>query len=194
MADDAGRIVVLLRHAKSAWPDVPDHDRPLARRGRRDAPVMGRWLRAAGYPPDQVMCSTARRARETWQLALARLGATPPVSFDSRVYQASATQLLGLVRGTPSAAKTLLIVGHDPAVPELALALAAASQLADVGCVSDAGPPAAFDRMRAKFPTAAIAILEFTGSWDELVPGSAQLTRFVTPRDLRTSAKRDDPA
>ena len=83
-ADSAGRKVVLLRHAKSAWPDVPDHDRPLARRGRRDAPVMGRWLRAAGYLPDQVVCSTARRARETRQLAQARLGATPPLSFDSR--------------------------------------------------------------------------------------------------------------
>ena len=60
---------MLLRHAKSAWPDVPDHDRPLAGRGRRNAPVMGRWLRTNGYVPDQVLCSTARRARETWQLA-----------------------------------------------------------------------------------------------------------------------------
>jgi len=187
MADDAGRTVVLLRHAKSAWPDEPDHDRPLARRGRRDSPVMGRWLRAAGHVPDQVVCSTARRARETWQLAQAGLGATPPVSFDSRVYQASAMQLLDLVRGTAATARTLLIVGHDPGVPELALALAAASQPAHAGGLSDAGPPSAFDRMRAKFPTAALAVLEFTGSWGQLVLGSARLTRFVTPRDLGTS-------
>jgi phosphohistidine phosphatase len=190
MADVAGRKVVLLRHAKSAWPDVPDHDRPLARRGRRDAPVMGRWLRATGHLPDQVVCSTARRARETWQLAQAGLGATPPVSFDSRVYQLSARQLLDLVRGTAAATRTLLIVGHDPAVPELALALAAASELADADAASDAGSLGAVDRMRAKFPTAAIAVLEFSASWDKLAPGSARLTCFVTPRDLGASAKR----
>jgi phosphohistidine phosphatase len=137
---------------------------------------MGRWLRMAGCLPDQVMCSTASRARETWQLAQAKLGATPPVSFDSRLYQASAMQLLDLVRGTSPAVRTLLIVGHDPAVPELALALAAASQLTHAGAMSDAEPSGVFDRMRAKFPTAAIAVLEFTGSWDKLVPGSARLT------------------
>lgn len=109
MTEGAGRKVVSLQHAKSAWPDMPDHDRPLARRGKRDAPVMGRWLRAAGHLPDQVVCSTARRARETWLPAQA---------------------------------------------------------------------------VRAKFPTTAIAVLELTGSWDKLVPESARLTRFVTPRDL----------
>jgi phosphohistidine phosphatase len=57
----------VVRHAKSAWPDVPDHERPLAPRGRRDAPAMGRWLRAAGHVPGQVLYSTARRARETWK-------------------------------------------------------------------------------------------------------------------------------
>ena len=184
MTHDPARTVVLLRHAKSAWPDAPDHDRPLARRGRGDAPVMGRWLRAVGHLPDQVVCSTARRARETWQLAQAELGAAPPVSFDSRVYQASAMKLLDLVRGTSPAARTLLIVGHDPALPELALALAAAPQRTHAGAVSDTEPSGMFDRMRAKFPTAAIAVLEFTGRWDKLVPGSARLTRFVTPRDL----------
>src|SRR6266700_6314858 len=90
MSGGAGRKLVLLRHAKSAWPDVPDHERPLARRGRRDAPGAGAWLRRAGYLPDLVVCSTARRARETWQLAAAELGASPPVRFEPRVYQASA--------------------------------------------------------------------------------------------------------
>ncbi len=190
MAEGAARKLVLLRHAKSAWPDVPDHERPLARRGQRDAPAMGRWLRAAGHLPDQVLCSTARRARETWQLAQAGLGATPPVSFDGRAYQASAGQLLDLVRRAPPAARTLLIVGHDPAIPELALTLAATPP-ARADADSDTAPPAMFDRMRAKFPTAAIAILEFTGNWDQLAPGSARLTRFVTPRDLRAPAKPD---
>ena len=191
MAEGAARKLVLLRHAKSAWPDVPDHERPLARRGRRDAPAMGRWLRAAGHLPDQVLCSTARRARETWQLAQAGLGATPPVSFDGRAYQASAMQLLDLVRRAPPAARTFLIVGHDPAVPELALTLAATPLPAQTGAEGDAAPPAMVDRMRAKFPTAAIAVLEFTGNWDQLAPGSARLTRFVTPRDLTAPAKPD---
>jgi len=189
MADGAGRKLVLLRHAKSAWPDVPDHERPLARRGQRDAPVMGRWLRAAGYLPDQVLCSTARRARETWQLVQAGLGAAPPVSFDDGVYQGSAVQLLDLIRRANPAARTLLVVGHDPALPELALALAATIPAAHPGARGDAAPPDIPDRMRAKFPTAAIAVFELTGDRDQLGPGSAQLICFVTPRDLATSAK-----
>ena len=72
MADGTDRKLVLLRHAKSAWPDVPDHERPLGRRGQRDGPVMGRWLRAAGQVPDQVLCSTARRDL--------RAAALPPVA------------------------------------------------------------------------------------------------------------------
>ena len=171
MAEGAARKLVLLRHAKSAWPDVPDHERPLARRGRRDAPAMGRWLRAVGYLPDLVLCSTARRARETWQLAQATLGATPPASFDGRVYEASAMQLLDLIRRAPRTARTLLIVGHDPAVPELALMLAATTPPGPAGTESGTAPPDMLDRMRAKFPTAAIAILEFTGNWDQLAPG-----------------------
>jgi phosphohistidine phosphatase len=167
------RKLVLLRHAKSAWPDVPDHDRPLARRGQRDAPVIGRWLSDSGLLPDRVLCSTARRASETWQLTQAGLGTSPQVSFDDRVYQASAGQLLDLIRRISPATRTLLVVGHDPAVPELALLLAAA------------GPSAVLeDRIRAKFPTAAVAVFEFTGDWDQVTPGSARLTCFMTPREL----------
>jgi phosphohistidine phosphatase len=184
MPGGTGKKLVLLRHAKSAWPDVPDHERPLARRGQRDAPAMGRWLRAAGYLPDQVLCSTARRARETWQFTRDGLGASPPVSFDARVYQASAVQLLDLIRRAPPTAGTLLIIGHDPAIPELAHMLAAAASPPRPGAESEAASSAMFDRMRAKFPTAAIAVLELAGNWDQLAPGSARLTSFVTPRDL----------
>ena len=181
MTESADRTLVLLRHAKSAWPDVPDHERPLAGRGRKDAPVMGRWLRAAGHVPDRVLCSTARRARETWELAQPALGASPPVSFEDQVYGASAEQLLDLVQQAPRAAKTLLIVGHDPGIPELALMLAAAPG-------SGAVPRSTVDRMTAKFPTAALAVLELTGSWDQLSPGAARLTGFVTPREASAGA------
>jgi phosphohistidine phosphatase len=178
MTESAGRELVLLRHAKSAWPDVPDHERPLAGRGQRDAPVMGRWLRTAGHVPDQVLCSTARRARETWELAQSALGASPAVSFDDRVYGASAAELLDLVHRAPRAAKTLLIVGHDPGIPELAFMLASAAP--SRGAV----PRSTVDRMKTKFPTAAVAVLELTGNWAQLGPGAARLTSFVTPREV----------
>ncbi len=181
MVGNNAKKLILLRHAKSAWPAVPDHERPLAGRGRRDAPAMGRWLRDAGHAPDHVVCSTARRARETWELVRDGLQATPSVTFDDRVYQASPAELLGLVRSAAAATRTLLIVGHDPAIPELAVTLA------DAAANSDAERSAAVNRMTAKFPTAAVAILQGTGSWGRLRPGSMRLTWFVTPRDLRTS-------
>jgi phosphohistidine phosphatase len=187
MTENTGRELVLLRHAKSAWPDLPDHERPLAGRGRRDAPVMGRWLRAAGHVPDRVLCSSARRTRETWQLAQPELGTAPPVSFEDRVYEASAAELLDLARDAPPEVRTLLIIGHAPGIPELALMLAGATTPAGRGGTSGAGPEAA-GRMRAKFPTAAVAVLELTGSWDRLGPGTARLTSFVTPRDVAASA------
>ncbi|HTW00174.1 MAG TPA: histidine phosphatase family protein [Streptosporangiaceae bacterium] len=189
MSEGVGRKLVLLRHAKSAWPDVPDHDRPLARRGKRDAPAIGRWLRDAGLLPDQVLCSTARRARKTWQLTRAGLGTSPPASFDGRVYQASAEQLLDLIRRTSQAARTLLVVGHDPAVPELALLLAAAVPPARADAGSGTALSVMVDRIRAKFPTAAVAVFEFTGNWDQVTPESARLTCFVRPRDLSAPAE-----
>jgi phosphohistidine phosphatase len=188
MAQSVGRKLVLLRHAKSAWPDdVPDHDRPLAGRGRRDAPAMGRWLRAAGHLPDQVLCSTARRARETWQLAQPGLGADPPVSFERRVYLASAAQLLDLVREEPPAVKTLLVVGHDPAMHELALMLAGTADPAGSSGGRDPASQATLERMRVKFPTGAVAVLELTGSWGQLGPGTAELTGFVVPREVASA-------
>jgi phosphohistidine phosphatase len=190
MSEAVGRKLMLLRHAKSAWSDVSDHDRPLARRGERDAPAMGCWLRDAGLLPDRVLCSTARRARETWHLTRAGLGTSPPVSFDGRVYQASADLLLDLIHRTSPATRTLLVVGHDSAVPELALMLAAAVPSARADAGSGTALSVMVDRMRAKFPTAAVAVFEFTGNWDQVTPGSARLTCFMPPRELkRTRAK-----
>jgi len=182
MAAGPGRKLVLFRHAKSAWPDVPDHERPLARRGLAEAPMMGHWLRSAGCVPDRVLCSTARRARQTWQFAETGLGASPPVSYERGVYGASAAELLDLVRPAPAATRTLLVIGHDPGIKELALALAAAGPADDAH--TGAVPAATLDRVRAKFPTAAIAVLEFTGPWSRLGPGRARITSFVTPRDV----------
>jgi phosphohistidine phosphatase len=174
MADSPERRLILLRHAKSAWPDVADHDRPLAGRGRRAAPAAGRWLRESGHVPDLVLCSTARRARETWQLAQEELGAHPRTTFEPRVYGASAAELLDLARETPSSIRTLMIVGHEPTMSDLTVELAGD------------GRGSALDRVRAKFPTAAIAILAFVGRWPELAAGKARLAEFIVPGDLRT--------
>jgi phosphohistidine phosphatase len=157
--------LILLRHAKSDWPEgVPDHDRPLAKRGRRDAPEVGRWLRGHDYRPDTVLCSTAQRTRQTWDLVAAKLGgADPAVTFEPRAYGATPHTLLYLVQELRPATRTALLIGHNPGISELASALAEAP---------------------LSFPTAALAVLEFDGSWSDLEPGHASLANFVTPADL----------
>jgi phosphohistidine phosphatase len=184
MTDDLGRRLLLFRHAKSAWPDVADHERPLARRGQRDAPVMGRWLHDADLVPDRVLCSTACRARETWQLAQTGLDAAPPVIFELGIYKGAAADLLVLIRQVPPAATTLLLIGHNPAIEDLAFMLAATTSAGEASAGPDDATPGALRRMRVKFPTAAIAVLEPAGTWRELARGQAKLTAFVTPRDL----------
>ncbi|MFI5864107.1 SixA phosphatase family protein [Streptomyces sp. NPDC051546] len=172
-ARSAARLV-LLRHAKSAWPDVADHERPLGPRGLRDAPAAGRWLRDAGCLPALVVCSTSRRTRETWALAAAELGAAVPVRFDERVYAAEPEELLAVVAEVPDEVRTLLLVGHNPGLEELAAGLAREA--------GDAAEAAAMERLSAKFPTSAIAVLACPGPWRELAPGSARLTGFAVPR------------
>ena len=166
---------MLLRHAKSAWVDGADHERPLGQRGQRDAPGAGRWLGQSGYVPDLVVCSTARRTRDTWQLAAAELGASPSVRYEPRVYEAGTAALLDLVRETSPGVATLLVVGHEPTMSGLTLLLA--------GDVATGSAPAAAERVRVKFPTAAIAVLPFTGGWPDLGPGGAELAAFVVPGD-----------
>jgi phosphohistidine phosphatase len=166
------RRLVVLRHGKSAWPEgVPDHDRPLAPRGRRDAPAAGRVLAETDCLPDLAVCSTALRARQTWELASAQWGTPPQVRHDSRLYAADVPDLLAVARETPPEVHTLLLIGHNPGLEELVLTLAG-SDLDD-----------ALDAVRTKFPTSAIAVLTWYGpSWETLVPGCALLTRMTVPR------------
>ncbi|MFE2580435.1 SixA phosphatase family protein [Streptomyces sp. NPDC059378] len=171
------RRLVVLRHAKSAWPEgVPDHRRPLAPRGRRDAPAAGRALAEADFLPDLALCSPALRARQTWDLAAAEWGTPPPVRYEPRLYGADATELLDVVRETPPEIETLLLIGHNPGLEELVLDLA------------DDGLDGALDEVRTKFPTSAIAVLAWYGStWRALAPGSALLTSMTVPRGRRLS-------
>ena len=163
---------MLLRHAKSDWPDVPDRDRPLAKRGRRDAPVIGRWLRDHGYVPDAVVCSAARRTRQTWELVAPELGGSPSVRFEPRAYAASALTLLYLVRELPGQCRSALLIGHNPGIAELAGSLAS--------------PGARDGPSGIRFPTAAVAVFEFAGDWPGADSGQARLLDFITPADLRT--------
>ncbi|MFR9797392.1 SixA phosphatase family protein [Streptomyces sp. MS06] len=171
-----GRRLVLLRHAKSARPEgVPDHERPLAPRGRRDAPAAGRALAEAGCLPDLALCSTALRARQTWELACAQWSDPPPVRYDARLYHADATRLLDVVREAPAQTATLLLLGHDPALVDLALHLAGE------------GAGDTLDRVRAAFSTSALAILTWHGpTWQVLTGQAARLTAVTVPRGQRT--------
>ena len=169
------RRLIVLRHAKSAWPEgVPDHERPLAARGRRDAPAAGRALAEAGLLPDLALCSTAVRARLTWELACAEWDTRPPVRHDPRLYAADVPGLLGVVRETPAEVGALLLVGHNPGLEELVVELAGEA-LGD-----------AFEQVRVKFPTSAIAVLAWHGpSWRSLTPAAALLEWTAVPRGAK---------
>jgi phosphohistidine phosphatase len=172
---DRAHVLVLLRHAKSDWPDdVPDHERPLAARGRADAPAVGAWLGAHGIRPDRVVVSDAQRTVQTWELVEKALDLSEPadVHVEPRAYCASPEVLLDLVRETPESVRTLLLVGHNPGMARLATGL---DDLAAAG----AGPRA---RLEDKYPTAALAVLAVRGPWAGLEPGEAQLLDFATPR------------
>ena len=164
VGSDTKRRLILMRHAKSDWPDVPDHDRPLAKRGRKDAPVVGRWLRDHGYLPEVVVCSTARRTRQTWELVAPELDGSPSVHFEPRAYAASPLTLLYLARELPDRYRAALLIGHNPGIEDLANSLAAAE---------------------LRFPTAAVAVFEFAGDWASLAPGQARLLDSTTPADLK---------
>lgn len=166
------RRLYLLRHAKSSWTDpaLADHDRPLAGRGRRAAAAMAAHLAEQAIAPDLVLCSTSVRTRETYaRIERALRGA--PVRYERRVYAASADDLLALVRAVPDACASVLVIGHNPGLEDLALALAR--------------PSGERDAVRAKFPTGALVALEPGGArWAELALGSATLAAFTRPRDL----------
>jgi phosphohistidine phosphatase len=183
VASDTTRRLILLRHAKSDWPDVPDRDRPLAKRGRRDAPRIGRWLREHGYQPDVVVVSAATRTRQTWDLVAPVLGGSPAVHFEPRAYAASALTLLYLAQELPERYRTALLIAHNPGLSDLATSLVTPPDglpaPPDTAPASGNGPHPALS-----LPTAAVAVFEFPGDWPSLTPGHARLTNLTTPADL----------
>jgi phosphohistidine phosphatase len=165
------RLVYLLRHAKSSWgTDAPDHDRPLAKRGRRGATAIGRYLRDEGIEPELVLCSTARRARETLERIEPALG-TPAVRVERALYGASHEALLERLHSVPESTRSVMVIGHNPGLQWLAIELAE--------------PSAERREIQAKYPTAALVGLAFPGaSWERIEPGTGRVVVFVRPRDL----------
>ena len=164
--------VFLFRHAKSDWsdPTLPDDQRPLANRGRRDAGLLAVHLGEAHIGPELILCSPARRTRETLELAFGQTDVR--VEFDPVLYAASAATLLDRLRDTPDTVSSVMLIGHNPGLHDLALLLV------------DSGKKRT--QLEAKFPTGALATITApAGTWRDLgrVPGV--LSEYVTPATLR---------
>jgi len=170
--------LLLLRHAKSDWSkETDDHGRALSERGRKAAPLMARYIRSKDYLPQAVLCSTAERTRETLDLLLAAWTKKPAIRYERELYLADWPVLLASLKRASSRASPLLLVGHNPGIEQLALALA----LQPKGLVERGR----LQRLTQKFPTGALAVLDFDiASWRFLKPGLGQLVDYVRPKDI----------
>jgi phosphohistidine phosphatase len=182
----AVRTLYLLRHAKSDWSDarLADHDRPLAPRGRNAARRIGRFIAGVQPRPSVVLCSSAKRALETWDEIGAGLGkpvelraetevhVEAEVHVENSLYGASAIDLLARIRRLPERAEAALLVGHNPGMQDLAIDLAGD------------GDPIGMSQLSEKFPTCALATLSLDTTWHEVGPGSGYLKSLVIPKQL----------
>ncbi|MGO4336012.1 histidine phosphatase family protein [Labrys sp. KB_33_2] len=164
--------LMLLRHAKSDYPaGVSDHERPLAPRGQRDAPRMGREIARRSLLPDHVIASTARRTRETLTLIEGSLG-PHTLHFERAIYEAPPEAILRVIRTVAPEIGTLLVVGHNPGLEQVAAFLTRGA-----GTVADP--------LSGKFPTAALAVLDFEiDDWNEIAGHQGSLALFLTPKAL----------
>jgi phosphohistidine phosphatase len=167
------RQLFLLRHAKSSWsdPQLADFDRPLNDRGERAAQRIAVHLRETDVRPELVLCSPARRTRDTLAAIRSVLGPAE-IEFDEQLYGAAAVTLLRRLRVVDDRIRSVLVIGHNPGLEDLALALAGG------------GEQGALAQLRTKFPTAALACLEITTPWAELAFDVASLRSLVLPRNL----------
>ena len=165
----------LFRHAKSDWfaGATNDFDRPISSRGERDAPLVIAYLIAKGWKPDRILCSPAKRARQTLEILAGVLECEPEIMFPAGLYDASVADYAGLIRTHGGDAELLMVIGHNPMMHDTALSLAAP------GNSPKAAGPA------KKFPTSAIAVLDFTTKWADIAGRSGKLVAFVKPTDLR---------
>jgi phosphohistidine phosphatase len=172
------RRLILFRHAKAepSEPGMVDRDRMLADRGRKDAAKIGAYMAGHGFIPDKVVISPATRTQETWKYAAAAFRPSPAAMTAEAIYDATPHALLGVIKAAPAAAHTLLIVGHNPGLHEVALMLIASGDIE------------ARERLREKLPTAGLIIIDFAfDDWGKLHPQSGRLERFVSPKSLEAA-------
>jgi phosphohistidine phosphatase len=175
------RQLLLLRHAKSSWDDarLSDHARPLNARGSRAAAVMAGEMRSLGLAPDVVLCSSARRTLQTLE-ALQPFEDTPVVEVMDELYLAPWPTLIDVLRRVPETARSALLIGHNPGLHDLALALMGATGAALGG--------AGAQRLAEGYPTAALAEFAVASHWAGIAEGGGRLVRFLCPRDLPEAA------
>lgn len=167
------KTLFLMRHAKSSWddPKLADQDRPLAPRGHKAAARMAEYLRKNGVKPSVVLCTSAKRARQTLEHLRPALPKETTVKVEPRLYTAGSRDLMTRLRRLSHTAASVLVVGHNPAMQELVMELASKDPK--------------LKAVRNKFPTAALAVLKApTDEWRQLSPGEATLVEFVTPKGL----------
>jgi phosphohistidine phosphatase len=167
------KTLYLLRHAKSSWddPGLPDFDRPLAKRGRRACAALAEHLEHEAIAPAMVLCSPSRRTRDTLAGILDAIPAESRIERPDELYGAGAGAILALVNELPDAADSAMLIGHNPGIQAAAAELAAEGE--------------ELNTLRIKYPTAALATIEFpVERWRKVVPGSGELIAFVRPRDL----------
>lgn len=171
------RQLLLLRHAKSAWdePGLSDHARPLNARGRAGAAAIRRALQDLGLIPDVVLVSSARRTMQTLE-ALEPWSETPLIEPMDRLYLASATQILSVLHGVSDTVRSVMVVGHNPGLHDLAMTLTGAHAMSSNRHITR--------RLAEGFPTGALAEFTVAARWAELGEGGGQLVRFLCPRDL----------
>lgn len=170
------RRLLLLRHAKAAWPTgVIDLDRPLAKRGEGAAVLMGNYLKDEGLAPDLVLVSPARRTQQTWDLVRPIIGDVEARN-DGRIYEAPAARLLTVLQEVGPEMHTVLMIGHNPGFEDLARFLIGEGDMDSIL------------RLSQKYPTAGLAVIDFPQeSWGEVARKTGRLERFVTPKSLGTS-------
>ncbi|MEV7286026.1 histidine phosphatase family protein [Streptomyces sp. NPDC093252] len=166
------RRIVLFRHAKADWPQVNDHERPLAERGRLDAAEAGRRLTDTGIAFDLALCSTATRTRETWKLAVQEFPHRPKTVYEERIYEAAPGDLIALLNETPDDVRNILLIGHNPGVQGLAEVLSGTAEAEPRERLSRRG-----------FPAAAFAVLTTDSPWKNVEPGTAALADFWAPSE-----------
>ena len=158
--------LLLLRHAKSDWddPSLRDFDRPLAARGERDAPKIGKALRKRGPAPDSIMSSPAIRAKQTIEAVAKAARFELEIKFNQAIYDASSPELLQLIRSLPDDSSCVLLVGHNPGFEDL------------VGRLSGS---------HERMPTAALACIQFQiDHWKDIDDGEGKLAWLLTPKQL----------